>query len=205
MFVFFLKGLGIGFAVAAPVGPIGVLCIQRTLARGRLIGFVSGLGAAVADGVYGLIAASGLTVISGFLIDQQDWLALGGGLFLCYLAVRTFFRAGQTDGARVDGGSGWTAFLSTFLLTLTNPTTILSFIAIFAGLGLAASRGSVGEASLLVLGVFLGSAAWWLLLAGGTGLMRERMLRGSGLTWVNRIAGLIIGGFGIAALTGSLG
>jgi threonine/homoserine/homoserine lactone efflux protein len=137
LFPLFTTGMILGFSIAAPVGPIGVLCMRRTLAEGRHYGFISGLGAAAADAVYGAIAAFGLTLISSVLIDQQGWLRLIGGLFLCYLGMRTFFSKVSEQAADVKRGSLWAAFGSTFFLTLTNPMTILSFAAIFAGFDVA--------------------------------------------------------------------
>ena len=162
----FLQGIIIGFAIAAPVGPIGVLCIRRTLAEGRASGFVSGLGAATADAVYGAIAAFGLTLITDFLLGGASWLRLVGGAFLLYLGVKTFLARPAERAAEARGGGLLGAYASTFFLTLTNPTTILSFAAIFAGLGVAGADNAL-SAALLVLGVFLGSAAWWLILSGG--------------------------------------
>jgi threonine/homoserine/homoserine lactone efflux protein len=199
---FFLRGLLIGFSIAAPVGPIGVLCIRRTLADGRLAGLVSGLGAATADAFYGSMAGFGLTLVANFLISQQSWLRLGGGLFLLYLGVKTFVSApaGETGQVAKTASRGlWGAYLSTLLLTLTNPLTILSFVAIFAGLGLAETGGDPLSAGILVLGVFSGSAAWWLLLSGGVSLLRGRVTPVV-LRWVSRVAGLVIVGFGVAAL-----
>ena len=194
-----LRGALIGFSIAAPVGPIGVLCIRRTLADGRAQGFVSGLGAATADAVYGSVAAFGLTFVSGFLVSRQPWLRLVGGAFLCYLGVKTFLARPAERGA-VAGGRGLAgAYASTFFLTLTNPTTILSFAAIFAGLGLGGAAGSYAAAAMLVLGVFLGSALWWLILSGGVASLRAR-LGPRGLGWVNRLSGVIIAAFGILAL-----
>src|SRR6185503_6615601 len=136
---FLLKGMGIGFSIAAPVGPIGVLCIRRSLADGRWIGFVTGLGAASADAAYGCIAGFGLTAISNFLTGQQFWLALFGGAFLCYLGIHTFISKPPPQAATVREDGLFSAYFSTLLLTLTNPATILSFMAVFAGFGLAAS------------------------------------------------------------------
>ncbi len=196
-----LRGLLLGFSIAAPVGPIGVLCIRRTLANGRPSGFVSGLGAATADGVYGSIAAFGLTFISSVLVDQQMYLRLVGGAFLCYLGIRTFIAKPATT-ATMEGSGLAGAYLSTFLLTITNPLTIISFAAVFAGLGVSAG-GDYIAAGLLVLGVFTGSALWWFLLSGGISLFRSR-IDSVALQWVNRISGLIITGFGVVALS-SLG
>lgn len=197
-----LKGFLIGFSIAATVGPIGVLCIQRTLERGRLYGFISGLGAATADATYGSIAAFGLTIITQFLVGQQFWIRLIGGLFLLYLGVRTFFSTPSDKAAQVQSRGFLNAYTSTLFLTLTNPLTILSFIAIFAGVGLVGTNRSYVAAALTVLGVFLGSTLWWLLLSIGIGLFRglfkrERLLW---LRWVNQGSGTIIFLFGVLAL-----
>jgi len=200
---FLVKGGVIGFSIAAPVGPIGVLCIRRTLAEGRASGFVSGLGAASADAVYGCIAGFGLTFISSLLVGQQAWLRLVGGVFLFYFGIRTFLALPAQQAASFKGRGFFKAYASIFFLTLTNPMTILSFAAIFAGLGLANSRGNYISAGLLVLGVFIGSALWWLLLSGGVGAYRNKF-PASGLVWVNRISGVIIVGFGLFALVGLL-
>lgn len=196
----FLRGLLIGLSIAAPVGPIGVLCIRRTLADGRAIGFASGLGAAAADGVYGAVAAFGLSLVTSALVEQRVWLQAGGGVFLGYLGVRTWMAVPRvTFGAAADGRGLAAAWASTFALTLTNPTTILSFAAIFAGLGLGGRVGGYGAASVMVLGVFLGSALWWLILSVGVGLFRSA-LTPHRLRWVNRGSGAVIAAFGVAAL-----
>src|SRR5437773_7850847 len=151
---FFCRGVLIGLSIAAPVGPIGVLCIRRTLSEGRVSGLVSGLGAATADAFYGCVAAFGLTVISNLLLAQQDWLRLVGGLFLCYLGVKTFL-AKPTEQAPANlVGDLLKAYASTLVLTLTNPMTIVSFIWVFAALGLGSSPGDYTAAGLLVGGVF---------------------------------------------------
>jgi threonine/homoserine/homoserine lactone efflux protein len=188
---FFLKGLIIGFSIAAPVGPIGVLCIQRTLVQGRVFGLVSGLGAATADGIYGLIAGFGLTVISNFLIGQQFWLRLVGGLFLCYLGVKTLTSKAYETSAKAQGKNLLSAYSSVFLLTLTNPMTILSFAAIFVGLGVADHQNNSVTAFILVLGVFLGSALWWLILSSCVSFFKHRISKKS-LTTINRFSGVII-------------
>jgi threonine/homoserine/homoserine lactone efflux protein len=214
-----LRGIVIGFSIAAPVGPIGVLCIRRTLAEGRLAGLLTGLGAATADALYGCLAAFGLTFISSFLVRQQQLLAVVGGVFLCYLGVRTFLSVPSEETpidstAILSGEKGQDAaesepsnstqsllgmYASTFFLTLTNPLTILSFAAIYAGMGLAAQSGGYLSAALLVLGVFLGSASWWLLLSGVVSIFRSRIST-RGMRWVNRISGAIILGFGLFLL-----
>ena len=194
-----IRGIVIGFSIAAPVGPIGVLCIRRTLTEGRASGLVSGLGAASADAVYGCIAGFGLTFLSNFLVSRQTELRLAGGLFLLYLAVKTFIAQPAHKAAEAKGHGLPGAYLSTFFLTFTNPMTIISFAAIFAGLGLAEGSGNYASAGILVLGVFAGSALWWLLLSGGVGLFRGKFTT-ERLRWLNRVSGSIIAAFGFFAL-----
>jgi len=198
--VLFLRGLAIGFSIAAPVGPIGILCIRRTLAEGRASGFLSGLGAATADALYGCVAGFGLTVVSAFLVDQRAWIQLIGGVFLLALGVRTLRSKPAERAAQASAGRGLAgSYLSTLLLTLTNPMTIISFAGIFAALGVAETGGSLAAAAWLVAGVFAGSAAWWLLLSGGVGLMRDRIASGA-LLWVNRASGVVLVAFGAVAV-----
>lgn len=202
-----LRSLIIGLSIAAPVGPIGLLCIRRTLANGRRAGLMTGLGAAFADGVYGAVAAFGLSAVSAFLIDQQNFLRLGGGLFLIYLGqgiLRSKPAERTADPVANDLGSKHSdlgLLFSTFVLTLTNPMTILSFIAIFSGLGLAGGVTSHGIAAplLTIAGVFTGSALWWLMLTFV--LSRVKVLSKPGnLIWINRLSGLVILIFGAAAI-----
>jgi putative LysE/RhtB family amino acid efflux pump len=189
----FLRGLATGFAIAAPVGPIGLLCIQRSLRSGFGMGLRTGLGAALADAVYGAVAASGLTAIHGAALSARTPLQLTGSTLLLWLGLRSL-RAGATT---VASGSECFPLLSTFALTLTNPMTILSFLGILTSFGVPTGAG----AAVTVAGVFLGSAAWWLLLAGGVSLVRralgERTLR------LIRIASaallLAFGGWGIVS------
>jgi len=196
---FFLRGLIIGFSIAAPVGPIGVLCIRRTLAKGRVSGLVSGLGAATADAIYGSVAGFGLTFISNFLVSQQVWLRIIGGGFLCFLGVRTFLSKPAEYAASAKGNGLLGSYASTFFLTITNPVTILSFAAIFAGLGVGGASGNYVSAAVLVLGVFVGSALWWFILSDGVSVFRAKFNPHS-LRWVNRISGVIIIVFGLFAL-----
>lgn len=170
----FLKGLAFGFLLAAAVGPMWVLCFRRTLASGALAGIASGMGIAVADGFYGAVAAFGLTAISGLLLGYRFWLGLAGAAFLLYLGIRTLAARPAQEKGEIQPQGLAAAFLSTLGLTLTNPPTILAFAAIFAGLGLASSA-DYGAAALVVTGVFLGSAAWWLILAGAAARLRHRM------------------------------
>jgi threonine/homoserine/homoserine lactone efflux protein len=181
------------------VGPIGVLCIRRTLAEGRATGFASGLGAASADAIYGCVAGFGLTFISDFLVNQKTWLQAIGGLFLLYLGIKTLLAKPAQQAASAKGSGLIGTYASTFFLTITNPMTIISFIGVFVGLGLAGSSGSYASAGILVLGVFIGSALWWLALSGGVGLVREKF-NANGMQWVNRISGAIITVFGVVAL-----
>jgi threonine/homoserine/homoserine lactone efflux protein len=218
-----LKGLLIGFAIAAPVGPIGVLCIRRTFAEGRAAGFATGLGAATADAVYGAIAAFGLTAVSAFLLGLQNELRLVGGLFLVALGIKTFFeRPLSRRAAPMEGAGLAQAWLTTVVLTMTNPATILSFLAVFAGAGLAESQRGPLDASAIVLGVFLGSAAWWAILSYFVEIYRRKFpdfaswadgpvggavvtgvtmgIAAKTLQRVNRVSGALLALFGVGAL-----
>lgn len=198
---FLLKGLAIGLAVAAPVGPIGLLCIRRSLEAGRLAGFVTGLGAAAADGLYGFVAAFGVTTIASFMTGNAELFRLFGGLFLIGLGVKITLRPAEPPAGEiaVDAGSLARDWFTTFMLTLANPTTILSFIGIFAAVGIAeADRGTIAG-TWLVVGIFLGSAAWWLALALGVGTFGRR-LAAERMRHVNMVGGLAIVGFGVWAL-----
>jgi threonine/homoserine/homoserine lactone efflux protein len=193
----FLKGCAIGLSIAAPVGPIGVLCIRRSLAEGARVGFATGLGAAAADGIYGGVAAFGLTIVSNFLRDQQTLLRIIGGIFLLYLGIKTFLSKPASEPASPATHAG--AFVSTLFLTLTNPMTIFSFMVIFAGLGIGAGTDTYERATLMTIGVFIGSAAWWLFLSNGVALLRSRIT----LRWmqqVNRISGAVIVVFAVVIL-----
>jgi threonine/homoserine/homoserine lactone efflux protein len=195
----FFRTLVIGFSIAAPVGPIGVLCIRRSLAEGWLAGLLTGLGAATADACYGAIAGFGLTLVSDFLVSQQLYLKLLGGLFLCYLGVKTWRAKPAREAAAASGTGLIGAYGSTVLLTLTNPLTILAFAAVFTGIGFAANADH-SNALLVVLGVFSGSALWWLTLSSSVSFWRSRFdLRY--LEWLNRISGLILLVFGIISLS----
>jgi threonine/homoserine/homoserine lactone efflux protein len=196
---FLLKGVAIGFAIAAPVGPVGIVCIQRTLADGRASGLFSGLGAATADALYGSIAAFGMTVVTTFLVSHEEGFRLVGGLFLLGFGLKIGL-AKPTELAMSANSNGLvSAYISTLFLTLANPLTILSFAAVFAGLGLGSGTADYWSAGALVLGVFLGSGAWWLVLSLGVAALRDR-LKPSGLRWVNWASGGIIMGFGVLAL-----
>ena len=198
----FWQGLIFGLAIAAPVGPIGVLTIRRTLVGGLLVGLLSGLGAATADAFYGSVAALGLTAVSTFLIEQQLWLRFFGGLFLMYLGLKAMRQPALANGLNDTPQSDMgylAAYTSTFLLTLSNPVTILSFTAVFAGFGLGSQVSGAGSGLQLVSGVFLGSALWWLTLCAAVTAVRSRL---SPTTYrlINVVSGLILTGFGLALL-----
>jgi threonine/homoserine/homoserine lactone efflux protein len=195
---FLLKGLAIGLSIAAPVGPIGILCIRRSLKDGMAAGFVAGLGAATADAAYGGVAGFGLTAVSGFLIDHRFWIGLFGGGFLCCLGVKTFLKKPAAQGAPELDHRVLAAYGSTLLLTLANPATLLAFAAVFAALGLGASSDP-HAAVALVIGVFLGSALWWLVLSGGVSLIRHR-INTSWMQAINRVSGVVLASFGLYAL-----
>ncbi|EOP73414.1 MULTISPECIES: LysE family translocator [Bacillus] len=188
---FLLKGLIIGFSIAAPVGPIGILCIRRTLENGKVVGFMSGLGAATADGLYSLIAGLSLTVITNYLINQQLWFQLIGGIFLGYFGVKTYKSKPSNTLTKSKNEQNIKAYASTFFLTLTNPVTILSFIALFSGLGIANSDIDLMEKLILVLGVFLGLILWWLFLSIVVSLLKNR-INAYSLIIINKTSGLIL-------------
>src|SRR5689334_22449791 len=195
-----LKGVLVGILIAVPAGPVGVLCIRRTIFHGRLAGFLSGLGAATADAVFGIIAGFGLTVVSETLLEYQEWLRLGGAGFLLYIGISAL-RADPLAGTRTqrDPEGLLADYVSTFVLTITNPITILAFLAIFAGIGFTGAQATLGRAAILVLGVWLGSLLWWAGLALGAGLMRSSFQRDH-LIWINRGSGGILVFSGIALL-----
>jgi threonine/homoserine/homoserine lactone efflux protein len=196
--IFFLKGLIIGFAMAVPIGPVGVMCIRKTLAEGHSRGLIVGLGAATVDALYSSIAAFGLTFVSDAIASQHFWVRLVGGGLLLFLGIRTF-RAKRKDNTIPFEGKGLLgSYISAFLLALTNPVTIFAFVAVFAAFGLG-YRLSISSACILVVGVFTGSCLWFLSLGYVATLFREK-LDAEGLTWVNRISGVLIILSGIAAL-----
>jgi len=200
---FFVRGLLIGLSIAATVGPMSVLCMQRTVYKGQLYGLVSGLGIATADAMYGSIAGFGIALIANFLVSQQLWIRLIGGVFLLYLGIKTLLTRPAERAASASANGFVGAYVSTFLLTLTNPLTILSFAAIFAGIGVGGASKSYLSATIVVAGVFTGSTLWWCILTGGISLLRGKFTA-RWLLWINRISGVIIALFGIAALVSLL-
>ncbi len=194
----FLKGIIIGFAMAVPIGPIGILCIRKTLTEGRLRGLITGLGAATADLLYGCVAAFGIKIISNTIVTQGMWIRLVGGALLLFLGIRTF-RAKPADPRYHIKSSGMlgTYFYIVFL-TLTNPLTVFAFIAVFAALGLGAGVVNF-SGSALVLGVFTGSFLWFLSLSSVVIRFRAKF-DVVGLQWVNRTAGILITLSGVVAI-----
>ena len=184
------RGIMLGVAIAAPVGPIGLLCIRRTLVHGWRAGFVSGLGAATADTFYGVLAAFGLTALASL----QRPAAIIGGFLLLWMGYATFNSLPERA-ATVRTGN---MYFSTLALTITNPATILTFLSLFAGVS-GVTALAAGDAVALVSGVGLGSALWWLILAGGTAWL-GRDISATSMQWINRVSGIIICGFGVAAL-----
>lgn len=201
MLSLFFKGLIIGFAIAAPVGPIGILCIQRSLSDGFKIGLMTGLGAALADGTYGLVAGFGLTAISSLLINYQIWIRIIGGFYLLYLGIKLILaKPREQSNVGNSDKSPWHALATTYFLTITNPATILSFVAVFAGLGLGTEHPDLLHAIILVLGIILGSAIWWLMLSGGVAFILHHRMSKNTMRYINLMSGIIILVFGIFAL-----
>jgi threonine/homoserine/homoserine lactone efflux protein len=198
-----LKGVLVGILIAIPAGPVGVLCLRRTIFHGRLAGFLSGLGAATADAAFGIVAGFGLTVVSDALLEYQELLRLAGAGFLLYIGTSAL-RADPMAGTRSqrDPENLLADYVSTFALTITNPITILAFVAIFAGVGFTGREATLGRAAILVLGVWLGSLLWWAGLALGAGMVRPSFRRDH-LVWINRGSGGILVFSGVALL-GSL-
>jgi threonine/homoserine/homoserine lactone efflux protein len=194
-----IRGFVLGFTIAATVGPISLFVIRRTLAEGRVVGLASGMGVATADATYGAIAAFGLTAVTDVLVDWRRLLGVVGGLFLLWLAWRTVRtvpgEAAEADTSRRRGLPG--AYLGLLGLTLTNPLTILSFGALFLGLGV--TGGNLAGATLLTLGVFAGSAGWWVVLTAVVGAVRTR-LTPAGMRRINIASGALIGTFALVSL-----
>jgi threonine/homoserine/homoserine lactone efflux protein len=199
--VLLARAIGLGFAIAAAVGPISLLTIRRTLVHGQLYGLVSGLGAALADATYAAIAAFGLTAVTSVLVGGRTVLGAVGGVVLVWLGLRTLMSRPSAAAADAARPGLVAAFVSIYGLTMTNPMTILSFAAVFAALG--QTGGSVLEAATLTLGVLVGSALWWLVLTGMVGRLRTRVTPGA-LAWVNRASGALILAFGVIAIVAAV-
>jgi threonine/homoserine/homoserine lactone efflux protein len=192
------KAMALGFSVAAPVGPIGLLCIRRTLADGRSVGLACGLGAATADALYGLVAGLGIAALSNALVGHNGILRWVGSGYLAFLGVRTFRAIPAIREANVRADVVWRVWGSTFLLTITNPTTIMSFAAMFSAIAGGSGTGLL-QGPVLAAGVFLGSAAWWLILSTATDRLRSRF-NAKHLVWINRTTGVLLLGFAIASV-----
>ena len=197
-----IRGLVIGFTIAAAVGPISLLTIRRTLAHGQLYGLVSGLGVATADATYAGIAAFGLTAVTGALVSGRVALGIVGGVIIAALGIRTMLSTpGEVARDAAQPGLA-SAFASIYALTMTNPMTILSFAAVFAGVGLVAGS-SFADAAVLTLTVWLGSGLWWVLLTSIVSWARERVSTRA-LLWVNRVSGAALVAFGAVAIAVAL-
>lgn len=197
-----VKGIAVGIVIALPAGPVGVLCVRRTLFEGPTYGFVSGLGAATADTVFGAIAGFGVTIVADFMLRYQDWFGAAGGLFLLYIGLRALIYAEDAEPEPLDGEAYVTAYVSTFVLTLTNPITILAFAGIFAKLGVSERPGFL-DVSVLVGGVFAGSLLWWLALSFGIASLR--LVVGTvRMVWINRVSGGILTLSGVGLLAAAL-
>ena len=204
-----IQGFVFGFFLALPVGPVGVLCVQRTLSQGRMHGLISGLGAAFGDALYGAVAAFGISAVEDWITGHQDALRLVGGVVLLLLALRTvaaIIRAQPViDGSdekiqrRIETHSLVKDFLSTFTLAITNPITFIAFAGLLATLGFTEAGRSIGNASILVAGVFAGSALWWIALSTTANLFRP-IVDGSYQSWMDRIVAFVLAGFGVYAL-----
>ena len=192
LLVFLLKGIAVGIVIAVPVGPVGIMCVRRTIFEGKLAGLVSGLGAATADAIFGFIAAFGLTFVSDWLIGYHQWLRIAGGCYLLYVGGSALLAEPEAKRSSEPDAEGLLRdFLSTFALTLTNPITILAFLGIFSALGLSGDDATFSRAAILVLGVWLGSLLWWLALTLGLGSL-FRSFDARNLKWVNRASGFIL-------------
>ena len=194
-----LKGLIVGFCLAAPVGPIAALCVQRTISKNLIAGLASGFGAAVADAFYGAVAAFGATIISEFLIAERSWMQRVGGVILIFMGLRLFLTKPVDEKKDVDGKGLFGDFLSTFLLTLTNPMTFVAFAAVFTTMGIGAVRGQPILTAELVIGVLLGSELWWVILCGGAHALR-RHFDFRKLTTMNKATGVFVMGVGVVYL-----
>jgi threonine/homoserine/homoserine lactone efflux protein len=201
LLAFFLKGIVVGVVIAVPVGPVGVMCVRRTILDGKLAGFMSGLGAATADAVFGVIAGFGLTAVSDWLIDYQQWLRVVGGCYLLYIGASAFAAEPPRELESESCPEGLLRdFLSTFVLAVTNPITVLAFLGIFAAIGLGGTQATFGHAAILVLGVWIGSLLWWLMLSFGVGHFRHS-IEPRHFAWISRGSGAILFLSGAALLT----
>lgn len=197
----FLKGIFVGFLIAAPVGPVGILCAQRTLQLSLSAGLTAGLGAAVADAIFGAVAAFGLTFVAHILLENETLFRLIGGVLLLVLGARTFRKPPPDLDQRIEvtANHHTGGFISTFALTITNPITIMSFGPVFVAANAIVQPGSLAAAWTLIVGVFAGSALWWLLLCTGISLFRRKVTE-SHMRWINKLSGVVILFFGVLVI-----
>lgn len=195
LWITFATGFGLGLAIAMPVGPIGLLCIQQSLARGFGGGVAAGAGVALADATYAAIAAFGLTAATAFLVSVQMPLRVAGLAAMLWLAWRIWREAATPKHMAAAPGSGAATTAQMYVLTLANPMTILTFLALFVGAGVGLAGGYEYSAALTV-GTFAGSFAWWVVLCGAVGAIRER-LTDETLVWINRASAVIIAAFAL--------
>jgi len=200
LLTFLLKGVLVGIVIAVPVGPVGVLCVRRSIFEGKLFGFVSGLGAASADTVFGIVAGFGLTVVADTLLGYQDWLRLAGGLFLLWIGIAALRkRVVAVARPKRSANNLFGAYVTTFALTISNPVTILAFLGVFAAVGFSGHQATLRRAAMLVAGVLLGSLLWWAGLSLGAGLFRNRFADYH-FVWLNRASGAVLTLSGLALL-----
>lgn len=191
-----IRGLAAGLIIAAPVGPVNLLCIRRTIEKGWKSGLLSGLGAAFADTMYGAVAAFGISLVIQFLIREQFWIRIIGGVFLIAIGVVYYRKKPRALDQDEDSSASNSDLVSAFLLNATNPTTVLSFLAVLATLGVGLQR-SLSQSAILVLGIFCGSMVWWTVLVTAASRFRGRVTNGA-LLAMNHVAGIAISGFGLA-------
>ena len=197
----FIKGIIIGLLVSVPLGPVGVLCIQRTLNKGRLAGLVSGLGAAAADTIFAIIAGFGLTIIINFIEERHVYFQIIGGLFVLYIGMRIFYTnpVKQLKLQRLKRTQLSQDFVSVFLLTLSNPMAIFLFLAIMAAIKVASDKLSIIEISLLTAGIATGAIFWWFVLSSIANRFRKK-IRLRSIWWMNKITGSMVFLFGLLVL-----
>lgn len=201
--VVWFQGFILGVAIAAPVGPIGLLCIRRTLEHGQAVGFATGMGAAVADTIYGAIAAFGVSALLVFLTGHETAFRFLGGLFLLAVAFRTYFKTATAgDDPVPDEKTCVGGFMTGLTLTLTNPVSVLAFLGLFAGAGIT-GKLELLDAVTLVWGVFVGASAWWLTLSSGVALVRHRISEDR-LSVINHGTAIALAVFGVWALASAL-
>ncbi|WP_371362041.1 hypothetical protein SRRS_32960 [Sporomusa rhizae] len=199
-YILFLKCVISGFLLAAPIGPVNLICIKSTLSKGRISGLIVGLGAATADALYGYAAAAGLNFLISFINQYETAFRWGGGMFIAYLGWKTFQSVPPSPSIDKETTKNlYKVFAGIFLLTLTNPITIFSFIATFSSLGIAILVTSLPKAALAALGVFLGSLLWWIILTSAISFFRDKVTPKT-ISYINKLAGALIILIGIASI-----